>query len=80
MTEQENEEFVKKASKLLKEHLTTTLGYPKCTANQIMQQLPQMWAILNQQGLVKPGMTYQAFTVAAQQKYMDAEINRILGL
>lgn len=80
MNDQEKAQFVSLASKLLKEHLTLNVGYPKCTLAQIMNQLPHMWNVLVQQGLIRPGMTYNAFIQAAQEKYMQAEIDRILGL
>lgn len=75
-----NKEWLDKASPVLKEYLTTTIGYPNCSAEQVMGSLAGMWETLDKNGLIKPGMTYNQFIYEAQKKYTQYEINRILGI
>lgn len=80
MTPEEKENWLSKVRPLLKEHLVNTIGYPNCTNEQIMGQIGPMWKVLETNGLIIEGMTIQMFIQHAQQKYMEAEMHRIIGL
>jgi hypothetical protein len=64
---------------VLKAYLTEKLAYPDCSNDEIMAELPNMWRLLDEKGLVKTGMNYAWFHSEAQAMYMKAEINRITG-
>lgn len=80
MTNEERQEFVAVASKELKQYLTLYVGYPNCHPDAVLMHLPQMWNVLSQKGLLKPGMTYEAFVHFAREEHLKYSINQIIGL
>jgi hypothetical protein len=80
MTAAEKIEWQKKALKVMKDHCAKTIGWPTCTNEAIFRELHGMWEALQANGLVLDGMTFQAFVSHAHNKYLQAEMNRILGL
>lgn len=80
MTDAEKEEHKKKMHNEMLEHLRVVINYPNCSNNEIMAQVPYMWNLLVAKKLTLPGMTYQEFLQIAHEKYMQAEVNRIIGI
>ena len=69
-----------KIKQVMIDHLKATVGYPKCSPDQIMSQLKQMWVKLEEQGLVVEGMKFANFAEHAQQQYFMATIHNIMGI
>ncbi|HXN74947.1 MAG TPA: hypothetical protein VN855_00460 [Candidatus Acidoferrum sp.] len=80
MTPEEKEIWLSQVRPILKEHLVKTIGYPNCTNQAIMGQVIPMWKVLGDNKLIVEGMTLQMFIHFAQKHYMEAEINRIIGI
>lgn len=64
----------------MKAHLILAIGYPNCTNEQIMAQVPYMWNVLVHKKLTRPGMTYELFVHSANKIYTKYEINRMIGI
>lgn len=80
MTNEEKLVWKTKVLGEMKEHLKAVTGYPNCSSNDIMYQVPYMWNILVAKQLIPAGMTYGMFIHFANESYMKAEVNRIIGL
>lgn len=46
-----------------------SIGYPNIDNQKILQELPNIWKYLDQQGLLTPDASYQAFVNAAFSKF-----------
>lgn len=80
MTTEEKAIWKVKVLTEMKEHLRVVVNYPNCSNNDIMGQVPHMWNLLVEKQLILPGMTYGIFVHFANERYMKAEINRIIGI
>lgn len=80
MTPSEKLEWKKLASEAITEYLKTEINYPNCENDVIMSRLPNLWNLLGEKRLIQEGMTYGLFVHFANQKYMEAEMQRIIGL
>lgn len=73
-------EWVVKAIPVVQDYLHETIGWPMCTNKEIMNELDGIWRKLNEENLIPKEITYGVFAQVANRKYMEAEINRIIGL
>lgn len=79
MTAGELAEHKDKVKKVMVDHLTT-LGWPKLSDEQVMSQLKPMWLKIEEAGLVVGDMNFMAFQAIANQAYMIAQVNDIMGI
>lgn len=79
MTDEEKE-LQEKMRAEMKTHLTISIGYPNCSYEQIMGQVPNMWNILVHKGLTRPGMSYEMFLHFANKSYTKAIVQRTIGM
>ena len=80
MTKEETLIWKTKVLGQMKAHLVLAIGYPNCTNEQIVSQVPYMWNVLVHSGLTLPGMSYELFAHSANKTYTKHEINRMMGL
>ena len=73
MTPLEKEEYLKKANKVLFEYVNS-IGYPNILNDIIMQQIPNMWRALEENGLMRSGFTYQMFQNIVNEQFFMALI------
>ena len=78
MTKEEKLEWKKQALVVIDKHLRDTLGYPNCSNHNIMGQVSQLWRLLEENKLIKEGMTYQGFFSEAQREFQKAEFHNTL--
>jgi hypothetical protein len=79
MTAGEKETHKEKVKKVMIDYLTT-LGYPNLSNEQIMSQLKNMWLKIEEAGLVVEDMNFQAFCAYANNAFMIAEVQGIMGI
>ncbi len=79
MTSAEIEVHKEKVKQVMVAHLTI-IGFPKITNEQIMSELKNMWVKIEEAGLIVPGMSFAAFNQIANDQYMIAQINEMMGL
>lgn len=68
------EELKTKIKEVMVKHLKSK-GYPNMTPEQIMQELKPMWIAIEEAGLIRQGMSFQAFVMEAQHAYQFHHIN-----
>ena len=78
MTKEEKLEWKKQALIIIDKHLLEKLGYPNCTNHDIMSEVSNLWRLLEENKLIKPGMTYQGFFNEAQREFQKAEFQNTL--
>lgn len=78
MTIEEKTEHKDKMLAVLKKYIFDTFGSQYVNL-QVLQHLPQMWALLQQNNLVLPGMTYELFARSAHGQYMLVDFQEQLG-
>lgn len=79
MTAAEIETLKENIRKVMVDHLTT-VGYPNITNEQVMRELKPMWIKIEEAGLVVQGMNFQNFASIANQHFLMAEVNGIMGI
>lgn len=79
MTDSEKAEHKEKVRKVMMDHLTT-LGWPKLTDEQVMSQLKPMWLKIEEANLVTGDMNWMAFQAIANNAYMLAQVQDIMGI
>jgi len=79
MTDAEKQEHKEKVKKVMVDHLTA-LGYPDIPRQQILAELKNMWVKIEEAGLVVEDMNFQAFHAHAQNAFMLAEVQDLMGL
>lgn len=80
MTPEEFETHKEKIKKVMVDHLTQSVKYPNCSNEQIMGQLKPMWILIEEAGLVLPGMNFQAFCAHAQNQFLIAKVNDMMNI
>ena len=79
MTAGEKVAHGEKVKKVMIDYLTT-LGYPNIPDEQIMSELKNMWLKIEEAGLVIEDMNFQAFCAFANNAFMMAQVNEIMGI
>lgn len=52
------------------------IGYPNITNERIMQELPELFKVLDRENLIPEPMTYQMFYQIALVKYQQEKLRR----
>lgn len=73
-----NTELKEKIKTVMIDHLKS-IGYPNITNEQIMNELKPMWIKLEEANLIQSGMSFQEFTLHAQQQFMIADMINHFG-
>lgn len=68
-----------KVKKVMIDYLTT-LGYPAIPNERIMSELKNMWLKIEEAGLIVEDMNFQAFCAYANNAFMTAQVNEIIGI
>jgi len=79
VTEGERADHEDKVRKVMNDHLVS-LGYPKMSNEQIMSQLKPMWIKIEEAGLIVGDMNFEAFCAHANNAFMIAQVNEIMGI
>jgi len=79
MTQGELQIHKDKIKKVMIDYLTR-LGWPKIPNERVMQELKPMWILIEEAGLILPGMNYPAFVAQAQKELTMANVKDILGI
>lgn len=79
MTDAEKADHSEKVKKVMVDHLTP-LGYPEMPREQIMSELKNMWIKIEEAGLVVEDMNFNAFCAHANNQFMMAEVQDIIGI
>jgi hypothetical protein len=80
MTNEEKAAYIAKARPIWQAFMKKTVNWPDCTNAAMMNQIGPLWAEFVSQGLVLEGMTFPMFVEHAHNKYMEAEMRRIMGI
>lgn len=76
------EELKTKCKGIMETHLKSK-GYPNLSDQQIMNELPEMWKLFENEGLMEElknkGYSYQRFVQTAQSKAMQVRMEEELG-
>lgn len=72
MTE-ELTQYKKEVMEALEAHLKTK-GYPNMQPQQILNELPNLWRVMDEKGLIRYGLTYQAFSTIAHQRFVQFQM------
>lgn len=78
MTQNEIVEYKQKVRSLLKEYIFNKFGN-QYENRQIMEILPELWKLLEDNNLVLPGLNYNTFVHYAHSQYLFAEFNGKMG-
>lgn len=65
-------------SKALKEHLTTK-EWPNMHPQLVLNELVNMWRVLDEKGLIQHGMTYQRFSQIAHSEFVNFQLRQHFG-
>ena len=79
MNTTEQKQYKTKVKKLIIDHLTSVLGYPECTDEQIIKELKPMWLKIEEANLKLPGMTFAHFVSMANDQYTFSQIKKAMG-
>lgn len=66
-------------TKALKEYLTTK-GWPNLHPQLMLNELPQMWRVMDEKGLIQYGMTYQRFSQIAHEQFINFQLRQHFGV
>lgn len=79
MTPGEIADHKEKIKKVMLDHLTP-LGWPQAPNELVMHELKAMWLKIEEAGLILPGMTFEYFCAHANNQFLMAEVDEIMGI